>query len=384
MSKNRDKKIFFLGTKGIITERKLTYQKYLTSFSIDENILLDFLSEAVIIIKFEKSEDSFHKPRVEYQNSISKVMFQKSNSDLIPFFEKISSEVFSDDSPVNPRNSLLQFQSFAQQQYKNMKRSNKYSPQQFIVTELKPNIKTGDQSLSPRLRSLTVQIISIIKLVKHCEQIFINGQKKTVEIITTIGGEDQILMIARYVMHRKNIKELLEINQSKSKILSFVSHEFKSPNDLLDLAQIKNETFSLNYKTIDIIQLGEECIHMFQLQAKQKKLQLLINANIKPLYLYTDRNRLKQIIINLIANAMKFTSKRNITIKIQQKGMLVNIGVEDTGLGISQQDQSKLFKAFGKLKEWSIKNQMNNELDQDQQLLIKQHNNYHLMDKDYK
>ncbi|CAK87410.1 unnamed protein product (macronuclear) [Paramecium tetraurelia] len=408
--KKGTKRYSFQELSELITERKLTYQKYQSTFSIDENILLEFLSEAVIIIKFEKNEDSIYKPRVDYQNSISKVMFQKSNSDLITFFEKISSEILSDDSPVNPRSSLLSFQSLAQQQYKNMKRSNKFNPQQFIVTELKPNIKCGDQSLSPRLRSLTIQLNTVQKCMYYVfntkRQRFevngkaealiietnfeIDGQKKTVEIIITIGGEDQILMIARDVMHRKNIKELLEINQSKSKILSFVSHEFRSPlnvminvlqnmkqdnsisdsvlqnltivlensfymlnlsNDLLDLAQIKNETFSLNLKTMDIIQLGEECIKMFQLQARQKNILLFIKTNIKPLYLYTDRNRLKQIIINLLANAMKFTSKGNIIIKIQQKGLLVDIGVEDTGLGISQQDQSKLFKAFGKLKD---------------------------------
>ncbi|CAD8084033.1 unnamed protein product [Paramecium primaurelia] len=404
------KKYSFQEFSEMITERKLTFQKYQSQFQIDQNILLDSLSEAVIIIKFEKQEDSSYKPKVDYQNQISKVMFQKSNQDLIVFFEKISSEVLSDDSPINPRSSLLSFQSLAQQQFKNMKRSNKFNPQQYFVTEIKQNIKSGEQSLSPRLRSLTIQLNTVYKCLFYVyntkkirfeingkvdaliiETNFeIDGIKKTVEIIITMGGEDQILMIARDVMHRKNIKELFEINQSKSKILSFVSHEFRSPlnvminvlqninqdkslsesllqnltillensfymlnlsNDLLDLAQIKNETFSLNLKTIDIIQLGEECLKMFQLQAEQKKLQLALKTNIKPLYVYTDRNRLKQIIINLIANAMKFTLKGNITIKIQQKGLLVDIGVEDTGLGISQQDQSKLFKAFGKLKD---------------------------------
>ncbi|CAD8187020.1 unnamed protein product [Paramecium pentaurelia] len=404
------KRYSFQELSEMITERKLTLQKHQSSFQIDQNILLDCLSEAVIIIKFEKQEDSNYKPRVDYQNQISKVMFQKNNQDLMLFFEKISSEVLSDESPINPRSSLLSFQSLAQQQLKNMKRSNKFKPQQYFVTEMKQNTKSGEQSLSPRLRSLTIQLNTVYKCLFYVFntkkiRFEINGKmdaliietnfeidniKKTVEIIITMGGEDQILMIARDVMHRKNIKELFEINQSKSKILSFVSHEFRSPlnvminvlqnikqdksisdsllqnltillensfymlnlsNDLLDLAQIKNETFSLNQKTIDIIQLGEECLKMFQLQAEQKKLQLAIKTNIKPLYIYTDRNRLKQIIINLIANAMKFTLKGNITIKIQQKGLLVDIGVEDTGLGISEQDQSKLFKAFGKLKD---------------------------------
>ncbi|CAD8181392.1 unnamed protein product [Paramecium pentaurelia] len=410
--KQDTKRSSFQDLSEIITERKQTFQKYQLNQQIDQNLLLDILSEAIIIIKFEKSEEPHnYKPRVDFQNQISRAMFQKTNQDLLQFFEKISSEVLCDDSPVNPRSSLLSFQSFAQQQYKNMKRSSKFNPQQYFITEIKQDQKSGGlPSVSPRLRSLTTQLNNVYKCLLYVfntkkVRFEINGKvealiietnyeidniKKTVEMLITIGGDDLLLVIARDVVHRKNIKELFEINQSKSKILSFVSHEFRSPlnvminvlqnimednsinnslqqplkivlensfymlnlsNDLLDLAQIKNDTFSLNLKTIDIIQLGEECIKMFQLQAEQKNIKLSIKTNIKPLYIYTDKNRLKQIIINLLANAMKFTQKGCISIKITQKGLLVEVGVEDTGIGISQQDQSKLFKAFGKIKE---------------------------------
>ncbi|CAK89786.1 unnamed protein product (macronuclear) [Paramecium tetraurelia] len=410
--KQDTKRSSFQDLSEILTDRKQTIQKYQLYQQLDQTLLLDILTEAVIIIKFEKSEEPhIYKPRIDYQNQISKAMFQKNNSDLLQFFEKTTSEVLSDDSPVNPRNSLLSFQSFAQQQYKNMKRSSKFNPQQYFVAENKQDQKSaGLHSVSPRLRSLTTQLNTIYKSLLYVYntkkvRFEINGKvealiietnfeidntKKTVEMLVTIGGDDLLLVIARDVVHRKNIKELFEINQSKSKILSFVSHEFRSPlnvminvlqnmmedkslknsllqplkivlensyymlnlsNDLLDLAQIKNETFSLNLKTIDIIQLGEECIKMFQLQAEQKNIKLNVITNIKPLYIYTDKSRLKQIIINLLANAMKFTQKGSISIKIKQRGFLVDVGVEDTGIGISQQNQNKLFKAFVKIKD---------------------------------
>ncbi|CAD8093712.1 unnamed protein product [Paramecium sonneborni] len=406
------KRSSFQDLSEIATERKQTFYKNLSCQSIDQNLLLDILSEAVIIIKFEKSEDPYtYKPRIDYQNQISKAMFQKSNQELLLFFEKIQSEVLSDESPVNPRSSLLSFQSLAQQQYKNMKRSSKFNPQQYFITDTKQDLKSGGlPSQSPRLRSLTTQLNTVYKCLLYVFntkrlRFEINGKveamiietnfeienlKKTAEIIITIGSEDSLLMIARDVVHRKNIKELFEINQSKSKMLSFVSHEFRSPlnvminllekikkdisinkivsqqlsivlensfymlnlsNDLLDLAQIKNETFSLNLKTIDLVQLGEECIKMFQLQAELSNIQITIKTNIKPLFIYTDKNRLKQILINLLANAMKFTKVGTISIAIIQKGLLVEVGVEDTGVGIPVQEQSKLFKAFCKIKD---------------------------------
>ncbi|CAD8101187.1 unnamed protein product [Paramecium sonneborni] len=406
------KRSSFQDLSEIVTERKLTFQKYQFQSSIDQNLLLDVLSEAVVIIKFEKSEDpQIYKPKIDYQNLLSKTMFQRTNQELLQFFEKIQSEVLSDDSPVNPRSSLLSFQSLAQQQYKYMKRSSKFNPQQYFATDFKQDLKQGGlPSQSPGIKSLTTQLNTVYKCLLYVFntkrlRFEINGRvealiietnfeieniKKTAEIIITIGSEDSLLLIARDVVHRKNIKELFEINQSKSKILSFVSHEFRSPlnvminllqkikedkslnkivlqqlsivlensfymlnlsNDLLDLAQIKNDTFTLSLKTVNVIELGEECIKMFELQAEQKNIQLAIKTNTKPLYIQTDKNRLKQILINLIANAMKFTKEGSISIKIIQKGLLVEIGVEDTGVGISPSEQSKLFKAFCKIKD---------------------------------
>ncbi|CAD8152194.1 unnamed protein product [Paramecium octaurelia] len=95
-----------------------------------------------------------------------------------------------------------------------------------------------------------------------------------------------------------------------------------------------------DFQNINVIQLGEECIKMFQLQAEQKNINLTLKTNIKPLYIYTDKNRLKWIIIHLLANAMKFTIEGSISIKITQRGFLVDVGVEDTGIGMSQQDQN--------------------------------------------
>jgi signal transduction histidine kinase len=69
-----------------------------------------------------------------------------------------------------------------------------------------------------------------------------------------------------------------------------------------------------------------------------------------PMCVFQDRSRLKQIIINLMGNAFKFTLTGSITIVVELRALedMVSIGVRDTGLGIRQEDQNNLFKAFGK------------------------------------
>ncbi|CAK89807.1 unnamed protein product (macronuclear) [Paramecium tetraurelia] len=379
-----------------------------TLSTIDYSSLFDVLSEGVIIVQFEKI-DANSKPKIEYQNQISKKIFQKNNHDLLTLFEKLSCEILMDESPLHSRDSLFSLQSLNQQSIKYFK-SSKLNFFKHFCQDQQMTLRNTEQSQSPRFRSLTSQLNTVYKCLLYVygtkrfrretadnmnilvvETSFeIENQKRSIEISISIGSEDLLFIIARDVIHRKNIKDLLQINQSKSKTLSFVSHEFRSPlnvvinilsrlkeqlnsfdyicqnisivlencyymlnlaNDLLDLAQIKADQFSLVQKTFNLTELGEECLQMFKLQAELKNIKLTVISNVKCLLISTDRNRLKQILVNLIANAIKFTQKGAISIKFVQQGLLVNAGVEDTGVGISQHNLSKLFKAFGKIKE---------------------------------
>ena len=94
---------------------------------------------------------------------------------------------------------------------------------------------------------------------------------------------------------------------------------------------------------------------LFQFQTNQKGvfLTLLVSESV-PTYIHTDENRLKQIIINLVGNAIKFTSKGGVAIKVTENLLEYNsldISVIDTGIGIKEEDKSKLFQMFGKLED---------------------------------
>ena len=71
----------------------------------------------------------------------------------------------------------------------------------------------------------------------------------------------------------------------------------------------------------------------------------------RPYLCYADKKRIQQVLMNLLANALKFTpSKGQITIRVGLMDQKIEIQVEDSGIGISQLDQQKLFKMFGYLK----------------------------------
>ena len=90
------------------------------------------------------------------------------------------------------------------------------------------------------------------------------------------------------------------------------------------------------------------------------KTSLNINSNV-PKTIYSDEIRIKQVLINLLTNAYKFTSSGQINIEVDVINSWnfydeIQVKVEDTGIGISVEDENKLFKQFGKLNDYLNKN----------------------------
>ena len=124
-------------------------------------------------------------------------------------------------------------------------------------------------------------------------------------------------------------------------------------NDILDFSQIEANKLRLNYSTFRPQEIVQECIELFQLQAGRKKIALRMTLKSPDIpVIYSDMNRYRQIILNLVSNALKFTFKGFIEVSIKylpEKGAL-KTNVQDTGIGISEEDIGKLFRLFGKLE----------------------------------
>jgi signal transduction histidine kinase len=157
---------------------------------------------------------------------------------------------------------------------------------------------------------------------------------------------------------KRNIEKQSEIIQKFIKIGKHSSELLLAlVEDILNLSKMESNMFSLNIAEFNPEELIREVADMFEFQWKGKKLRMEIRVEpqIKMCLMSSDRGRIKQALINLVANAYKFTYFGSITISLRavilDKQKAVEFSVKDTGIGISEEDQTKLFKLFGMLED---------------------------------
>ena len=126
-------------------------------------------------------------------------------------------------------------------------------------------------------------------------------------------------------------------------------------NDILDFSKIESGQMELDHHGFDLRQCVEEVLDVFSETAAKKQLDLLyhIDHNV-PTQLIGDQLRVRQVFLNLVNNAIKFTSKGEILIDIallarNNENLNISFTIKDTGAGIPKDKQSKLFKAFSQV-----------------------------------
>lgn len=172
------------------------------------------------------------------------------------------------------------------------------------------------------------------------------------EIRTPINGIIGMdTMMLRECGDNENLKEYaLNIQSASQSLMSIV-------NDILDISKIeagKLTILPVKYSLFDVIL---DCYNIAAPRAAEKGLDFLLDIDPKiPARLEGDEIRVRQIINNLLSNAIKYTENGSVTLKITFEEMTelslrMEISVEDTGIGIREQDREKLFEAFQRLDE---------------------------------
>lgn len=117
-------------------------------------------------------------------------------------------------------------------------------------------------------------------------------------------------------------------------------------NDLLLLSKIESKEEALNFKSVDAIKLIENIIKIFQPRLKEKDLYLKIEADRTIPKVFGDSFLLEQAFINLIDNAINYTEKGGLIIRLSKDNKKVKIEFEDTGIGIPEEHISRIFSRF--------------------------------------
>lgn len=133
------------------------------------------------------------------------------------------------------------------------------------------------------------------------------------------------------------------INRSGVHLLSMI-------NDVLDLSKIEAGRFELDMQPTDLLKLFQDISDMISVRASHKQLHFKseILPNTAP-FIYADSGKLRQVLINLLGNAVKFTAEGSVTLRTHTENLILTIEVIDTGSGIPTDKLEDLFKPFVQL-----------------------------------
>ncbi|RTY92435.1 PAS domain S-box protein [Flavobacterium sp. GT3R68] len=220
---------------------------------------------------------------------------------------------------------------------------------------------------------------------EYGEAIVINNEITYIEGVIIDATEHKQAEVA---FKEKELAE--EANRAKSQFLANMSHEIRTPlngiigfsnlllktkltsiqeqfmvtvaqsadsllgivNDILDLSKIEAGKLELDITKANINNMIDQVADMVKYSAHEKNLELIINLNDDiPAHIWVDEIRLKQILVNLLGNAIKFTSEGEIELGVTCKKITENTSkmkfyVRDTGIGIKPENRKKIFEAF--------------------------------------
>ena len=156
--------------------------------------------------------------------------------------------------------------------------------------------------------------------------------------LTSIIGNSELLAEAEVDLDKKKVIRAIEVAGRSQ--LALV-------NDVLDMSKIESGKFSIQEVPFDLATLIYDIEHMFELRARDAGLELAVELRSQePYRLMGDGQRIGQVLINLIGNAIKFTNEGKVTLSIWSDQRYLNFVVEDTGVGISPEKMDSLFQRF--------------------------------------
>lgn len=226
-------------------------------------------------------------------------------------------------------------------------------------TEAQARLKRANEELESRVEERTAELAHAkekAEVANSAKSEFLaNMSHELRSPLNAIMGFSQI-MTRSQTLPREHQESVGIISRSGEHLLTLI-------NNVLDLSKIEAGKISLNPKNFDLHRLLDDIHDMFQMKAEEKGLQLLLEYDRNlPHYVRTDDVKLRQVLINLINNALKFTQEGGVSVRVsvletpvhsQQtaaaadtNSYTIHFEIEDSGSGIAPEEIGNLFEAF--------------------------------------
>lgn len=190
-------------------------------------------------------------------------------------------------------------------------------------------------------------------------------------------------------MHKKTIRDLERMEklaQARTDFLGYVSHELRTPiftiqgyletlqngaiddpkvnrnflnkakyhsenlntllNDLIDISMIESGLMSLSFRYFNLSNFLNDIVKNIQVENLNEKIELSLSDFDNEIDVYGDKEKLRQVMNNLINNAIKYTEEGSVTVSVLEKNKTIIVSVKDTGIGIDESDYEKIFQRF--------------------------------------
>lgn len=228
--------------------------------------------------------------------------------------------------------------------------SNKYYriSQENIAGKLE--LQHQKEALEDHQKLLTIQnqqleeTLSKAKMADKAKSLFLANMSH--EIRTPLNG----------IIGMSHLLKQTEMNGDQYKKVSIIEFSAETlvslVNDILDFSKIEAGKLELDLDHFNLHEVINNTCELFVEKSKEKKLEFHCEISPEvPVFVYSDEIRIKQILINLINNAIKFTNEGGIDVYVKcenktEEGVFLKFEVIDSGIGISKENQDKLFSAF--------------------------------------
>lgn len=164
------------------------------------------------------------------------------------------------------------------------------------------------------------------------------------EIRTPLNGIIGMLTLLSYTKLTKEQKDYVNIiNESSMALLTIV-------NDILDMTKIDMNNMSISKNPFNVRDCVNSSIKIVKHFIKEKNIKLIVKLRNVPNIVIGDQDRVKQVLVNLLQNAIKFTEKGEICIEAKYTKNILRFKIMDTGIGIKQENLDKIFDPFIKIE----------------------------------